>query len=46
MIRFLLSIILITLLTVYALIPFYKHIRSFVNKEKKRVSDAIKEEND
>lgn len=45
MVRLLLSIIIITLLITYAVIPFYEHIRSFVYKEKDRINDAFKEEN-
>lgn len=44
MIRFLLSLIIITLLITYAVIPFYSYIRSFIYKEKSRINDALKEE--
>jgi F0F1-type ATP synthase membrane subunit b/b' len=41
MIRLLLSIIILTLLITYAIIPFMKYIQKFFSKEAKRIDSAL-----
>jgi antibiotic biosynthesis monooxygenase (ABM) superfamily enzyme len=46
MIRFLLSVILLTLLITYAIIPFVKYIAGFFKKEVKRIDKSLNTKND
>ena len=45
MIRFLLSVIIITLLITYAVIPAIKYIKSLANKEAKRIDKGLTKTN-
>lgn len=46
MIRFLLSIIILTLIVSYAIIPLIKYLKSFVKAETKRIDSALTNTNE
>ncbi|WP_170958676.1 hypothetical protein [Bacillus wiedmannii] len=41
MVRFILSIIILTLLITYAIIPFVKYLEKFFKKEAKRIDKSL-----
>ncbi len=46
MIRFLLSVIILTLIITYAIIPFVKYLRKFFTKEIDRIDKAFQNKNE
>lgn len=46
LLRIALALIVVTLLVTYAIIPFIKYIKKFLNKETKRIDKEFTEEKD